>query len=43
MDIKMNMLLLGGIIGFLSAIGKDLLLERSKNKKKEIELKKTKA
>ena len=38
----MNMLLIGGLIGFLSAIGKDLLLERTKNKKKEIEFKKQK-
>lgn len=35
-------LIIGGIIGFLSAVGKDFLLEKSKNKLKEKEFKRTK-
>jgi len=35
-------LIIGGFIGFLSAIGKDFLLEKSKNKLKEKEFKRTK-
>jgi len=35
-------LIIGGLIGFLSAVGKDFLLEKSKNKIKEKEFKRTK-
>lgn len=40
--LKKMELIIGGIIGFLSAVGKDFLLEKSKNKLKEKEFKRTK-